>query len=123
MELHRSDSSALNLIKTPASGEFIVNDVLYKQSIIVTMDDVIEDWSARSVADLRLEDFNMLADFDAEILILGTGRKLVFPDSQLFSPLVQRRCGYEVMNSRSACITFNLLLGDARKVVAALLSQ
>ncbi len=121
MELHRSDSSGLNLIRPRGFGEFLVNDVLYTQSIIVTADNVITDWRAESVADLTVDDFRMLAELDAEILILGTGRTLIFPDHRLFEPLVQQRCGYEVMNSRSACTTFNLLLGDDRKVVAALL--
>ncbi len=123
MELHRTDTSELNLVKPCQSGEFLVNDVLYTQSIIVTAENVITDWEIQSVADLTRKDFEMLAAFDAEILLLGTGKSLVFPDQSLFEPLVQQKCGYEVMNSRSACITFNILLGDDRKVVAALLSQ
>lgn len=122
MELHRSDSAGLNLVKLLDSGEFVVNEVLYTQSIIVTIDNVITDWSAQSVADLSIEHFRMFAQFDPEILILGTGDKLQFPDRRLFEPLVRQGCGYEVMNSHSACSTFNLLIGDDRKVVAALLS-
>lgn len=121
MELHRSDSAGLNLVKLLDSGEFVVNEVLYTQSIIVTVDNVITDWSAQSVEDLSTEHFRMLAQFDPEILILGTGANLKFPDRLFFEPLVQQGCGYEVMNSRSACSTFNLLIGDDRKVVAALL--
>ncbi len=123
MELHRTDAAAVNLIVPRNPGEFLVNDVLYTQSIIVTADNVATDWKAQSVSDLSCGDFKMFAEYDAEILILGTGKNLTFPDQQLFTPLIQQRCGYEVMNSRSACITFNLLMGDGRKVVAALLSS
>ncbi len=121
MELHRGDTSEHNLVKVCETGDFLVNDVLYTQSIIVTADNILTDWTAHDIGDLSLRDFEKFAELDPEILILGTGKKLIFPDQRLFEPLVQQRCGYEVMNSHSACSTFNLLLGDDRKVVAALL--
>lgn len=121
MELHRSDTSGLYLVKPCDTGEFLVNDVLYTQSIIVTPENIITDWRRQSVADLTIEDFEMLAEFDAEIVILGTGKTLIFPDRRLFEPLRKQKCGYDVMNSRSACTTFNILRGDDRKAVVALL--
>ena len=121
MELHRGDTSGRNLVKVCDSGDFLVNDVLYTQSIIVTADNVITDWTVNDVSDLSSSDFESFAELDPEILILGTGKNLIFPDPRLFEPLIRQRCGYEVMNSHSACSTFNLLLGDDRKVIAALL--
>ena len=123
MELHRSDTSGLNLVMPCDTGEFLVNDVLYTQSIIVTAENVYTDWKAQTVADLTTSDFEMLAEFDAEIVILGTGKTLIFPDQRLFEPLRNQKCGYDVMNSRSACTTFNVLIGDDRKVIVALLSN
>ena len=123
MELHRFDIPNSNRIKPHSTGEFLVNDVLYTQSIIVSADNVITDWNPKSVADLTIEDFQMLAEFDPEILILGTGKDLVFPDLNLLQPLVEQMCGYEIMNSRSACSTFNILLGEDRKVIAALITD
>ena len=121
MELNRADTSDSNLIRQYTAGEFLVNDVLYTQSIIVTADNVLTDWSRQNVSDLEISDFEKLAEFDAEIVILGTGQELVFPDINLLKPLVDQRCGYEIMNSRAACNTFNVLVGDGRKVIAALL--
>ena len=123
MELHRSDTSGLNLVMPCDTGEFLVNDVLYTQSIIVTAENVFTHWKAQTVADLTVSDFEMLAEFDAEIVILGTGKTLIFPEQKLFEPLRQQKCGYDVMNSRSACTTFNVLIGDDRKVIVALLSN
>ncbi|MDE0310254.1 MAG: MTH938/NDUFAF3 family protein [Acidiferrobacterales bacterium] len=122
MELSRSDLPGANLIKQYTSGEFLVNGVLYTQSIIVTADNVLTDWAPRTVSELDVPDFERFARFDAEIVILGTGRELVFPDLKLLQPLIDQRCGYEIMNSRAACNTFNILIGDDRKVIAALLS-
>lgn len=121
MKLNRSDKASLNLIKTSDAGDFLVNEVLYTHSIIVTGENVVTDWNVQSVEQLTIADFDKFAAFDAEIFILGTGKNLIFPDANLFQPLIDQRCGYEVMNSHSACITFNILNGDDRKVVAALL--
>ncbi len=122
MELNRSDTPGLNLIRQYRAGEFLVNDVLYTHSIIVSADNVVTDWKKQTVQDLSVDDFRLLAEYDAEIVIVGTGDELIFPDFELLSPLVEQKCGYEIMNSRAACNTFNLLLGDGRKVIAALLA-
>ena len=122
MELNRTDAGSTNFIMSHASGNFLINGVLYTQSIIVTTESVINDWMPQTVADLTIGDFRKFAELDPEILILGTGEKLTFPDSSLFCPLIEQKCGYEIMSSRSACNTFNILLGDERKVVAALLN-
>ncbi len=122
MELSRSDKPGANLITQYTAGEFIVNGVLYTQSIIVTADNILTDWHPKTVSELTISDFERFAEFDAEIVILGTGQDLVFPDMKLLQPLIDQRCGYEIMNSRAACNTFNILIGDDRKVIAALLS-
>ena len=88
----------------------------------MSADNVFSDWRPRTVSELDISDFERLAEFDAEIVILGTGKELVFPDFKLLSPLIDQRCGYEIMNSRAACNTFNILIADDRKVIAALLS-
>ncbi len=121
MELHRSDSEGLNLIKSFGPGEFRVNDVLYTRSIIVTADKVIDDWICNSIQKLTIKDFQKLADFDAEIIIIGTGKTIKFPDQKLLQPIIDQKCGYEIMNSYSACSTYNILVGDGRNVVAAIL--
>ncbi len=122
MELNRNDTRSTNFIKSHASGNFLINGVLYTQSVIVTTENVINDWVPQTITDLTIGDFRKLAELDPEILILGTGEKLIFPDFDLFRPLIDQKCGYEVMSSRAACNTFNILLGDERKVVAALLN-
>ncbi len=121
MELLRSDAEGANLIKSLGPGEFRVNDVLYTRSIIVTADKVVDAWTQNSAQDLTIEDFQLIAEFDAEIIIIGTGKTLVFPDRKLLQPFIDQKCGYEFMNSYSACNTFNILIGDGRNVVAALL--
>ena len=122
MELHRAKISSPLLIRpAKSSSGYWVNDELHTKSIIVTADTVIDDWRVESPYHLTMSDFQYFASFDAEIFILGTGEQLVFPDPKLFKPLTEQKCGYEIMNSRSACNTFNILLAEERRVVVALI--
>jgi uncharacterized protein len=58
---------------------------------------------------------------DAEIVIIGSGGKLVFPKPEALRPLIEARIGYEIMDSRAACRTYNVLLAEGRKVGLLLL--
>jgi uncharacterized protein len=63
----------------------------------------------------------MLAELRPEVVILGTGVKLRFPPPSLTRALVEANIGLEVMDTGAACRTYNILMGDGRRVVAALL--
>jgi uncharacterized protein len=53
---------------------------------------------------------------NAEIVIIGTGAKHVFPNPEALRPLIDARIGFELMNSSAACRTYNVLLAEGRKV-------
>jgi uncharacterized protein len=53
---------------------------------------------------------------DAEIVIVGTGAKHVFPKPDALRPIIEARIGFEVMHSAAACRTYNVLLSEGRKV-------
>jgi len=54
-------------------------------------------------------------------VLLGTGKMLRFPHPRLSSPLTQARIGFEVMDTFAAARTYNILMGEGRRVAAALL--
>ena len=62
------------MVQSNKSGGFIVNEQHYKRSIVVSADKIIDDWSPQYFDDLKISDFQRLAEFDAEIVILGTGK-------------------------------------------------
>jgi uncharacterized protein len=62
-----------------------------------------------------------LVELEPEMVLLGVGARLRFPDRALLRPMEQRGIGVEVMDTPAACRTYNLLMGDGRRVVAALL--
>jgi uncharacterized protein len=58
---------------------------------------------------------------DVEVLLIGSGRRMVMLAKELRARLRQAGIGLEVMDTGAACRTFNVLLGENRRVAAALL--
>ena len=55
------------------------------------------------------------------MVLLGTGRTFVVPEPRRLEPLRAAGIGVEVMDTAAACRTYNILLGEGRNVVAALI--
>lgn len=81
-----------------------------------------ESFLAVSFETLEEKHFTHLATLGAEIVLLGTGAKLRFPHPSLTRPLIEARIGLEVMDTGSACRTYNILAGEGRKVVVVILA-
>lgn len=97
-----------------------IADIWYKQSLILTPR-AVKLWDVEAVSALRMAHFQQLADLGAEVVILGAGKRAVFPHGALTRPLMRKRIGLEVMDTGAACRTYNILAGDGRVAVAALI--
>jgi uncharacterized protein len=91
----------------------------YREGIVLTPDAVTPGWAPNGFAALAEADFAQLLTYDPELVLLGTGPKQQFPHPRLLAALAQRRVGVESMDSRAACRTFNILVAEGRRVVAA----
>ena len=81
------------------------------------------DWQCATFAELTAEHFAQLADLNAELVIFGSGATLRFPQPAWLAPLMAKRIGLETMDTQAACRTYNILAGEGRSVVAALLLE
>ena len=72
---------------------------------------------------LSVDDFSPLFDVldDIDVVLLGTGKSLVFPEPSMKKALKEKGLHIEVMDSGAACRTYNVLMAEGRRVVAALL--
>ncbi|AVO48302.1 hypothetical protein C6568_02835 [Melaminivora suipulveris] len=81
------------------------------------------DWQCSSFADLTAAHFAQLADLQPEVIVFGSGARLRFAPPAWLAPLMRRRIGVETMDTQAACRTYNILAGEGRHVVAALLLE
>jgi len=109
------------VIRAYGPGRINVSDVLYTKSLILAVDAVLEDWPPQRFEDLSLEHFQAALALKPEILLVGTGASQRFLSGELMARLAQGSIGVEVMDTAAACRTYNILLNEDRKVVAALL--
>lgn len=121
MKFHLARNDNQNTFTGYGEGYVMVNAVRYEHSLVVLPDRPVETWPVAGVDTLREEDFEFLAALGAEIVLLGTGKSLRFLHPRLLQSLARARIGVEAMDTRAACRTYNILVGEGRKVAAALI--
>ena len=78
-------------------------------------------WNCQRFEELTAEHFALLAGLKPELVIFGSGTRLRFPPPAFLRTLMEQRIGLETMDTLAACRTYNILAGEGRHVVAALL--
>jgi uncharacterized protein len=119
MQLTR-DSAAVHFIRAWEPGRLRVADRWITGNVIVGSDRIIEDWTTVEPHGLTIAELEPALALEPTILVLGTGAEQLLPDVDLMAAVAARSVGLEIMNTRAACRTFNVLLQEQRRVVAAL---
>ncbi|MES1979190.1 MAG: Mth938-like domain-containing protein [Pseudomonadota bacterium] len=81
------------------------------------------EWKCARFEDLTEAHFALLAETQPELVIFGSGTRLRFPPPAFMRALMQKRIGIETMDTLAACRTYNILAGEGRQVIAALLIE
>ncbi len=81
------------------------------------------DWNCARFEDLTEDHFTRLIATQPELVIFGSGAKLRFTPPAFIRALMQKRIGIETMDTLAACRTYNVLAGEGRQVIAALLIE
>lgn len=110
------------IIQGYSAGGFRVSGSSYDGSIIVTPTQT-SAWAAKDFAALTESDFDSLAAQadDIDVVLLGTGGKFEFFPPQLRAALRNKGLSVDAMDTGAACRTYNVLMAEGRRVVAALL--
>lgn len=98
-----------------------INDEFWSQSVALTTQTVLPDWSPKAVQALVLDDFAAILQEGPEVILLGTGQKNEFPPRDLVFGFARLGVGLEVMETSAAARTFNVLAGEGRQVAAVLI--
>lgn len=100
-----------------------VNGKNFYSSLILSCQQLKSDWLPRSPAALSHEHFDPIIQLKPEVVLIGTGHKLIFPSIEIYSELIKRGVGVEFMDTGAACRTYNILNGEGRNVVCGLILQ
>lgn len=94
-----------------------------KGSCLLSAQQLITDWPPQTLAELVPDHLQAIRELKPELLLLGSGNQMRFPSADQLAALVRMGIGYEVMDTAAACRTYNLLVAEGRRVVAALFAR
>ena len=121
MKLHADINTSLNTVTGYGAGYVEINRQRFTGAVLVQPEGEVRSWAADSFEALAAEHFAQLLEGTPELVILGTGERQRFPHPRLTVALAQARVGFEAMDTRAACRTYNILMHEGRKVLAAML--
>lgn len=121
MKIEREQAEGRNAFTGYGEGYVEVNRARHTGSLVVSGERLVTDWPARSVEALSADHMAAIVELKPEIVLIGTGSTFRFPENALLAPLYKAGIGVEVMDTPAACRTYNILLGEGRNVVAALI--
>lgn len=122
MKLQADRTNTLT-INAHGPGWVAVNGVRHHGSVVVDSQTGVHPWDVTTFGDLTAGHFAPLAKNQPELVLLGSGGKLRFAHPALLQALIQQRIGVETMDTAAACRTYNILAGEGRRVVAALIVE
>ena len=108
-------------IHSMSSGGIGVADEIHKGPLLLSASTLLTDWPVNTPAELAEIHLQPIFELEPDIVLIGTGSRQVFPPPELMMAFYSRGIGVEVMNTEAACRTFNVLVSEERRVVAALM--
>lgn len=119
MKFSRETQISTSVRQLAADG-IRIGDTVYDSTLLVTVDSVTPLWTDKPVERLTVDDFEDLVTSAPEVVLLGTGARGRFAPKELVFAFARRGIGFEAMDTAAAARTYNVLLGEGRRVAAVL---
>ena len=123
MKLQSDPHSGANTITGYGTGYVEINQIPYSHAVLLSSDGAILDWPIQSFDSLEASHFAQMVDLNPELILIGTGNRQRFPKPELLKALIEAKVGFEIMDSQAACRTYNILVGEGRQVLLALIVE
>lgn len=123
MKLHTTPTQHYQTVTGYDASGVEINAIRFNYSLTVMPETPPVAWPAQSFDSLTAEHFETIAAASPDVVILGTGSRQRFIHPRLVQALTSRRIGVECMDNPAACRTYNILMGEGRKVVLALIME
>lgn len=123
MKLHTSSTEKYQTVTGYDHTGVEINAQRYDYSVLVMPEVAPRPWNVTRFDDLTPAHFEQIAADKPDVVILGTGERQRFVHPRLVASLSSQRIGVESMDSHAACRTYNILMGEGRKAVLALIIE
>ena len=116
---HRNERQLF--VRKADAGSVTIIDREYARSLLINAEQVIEDFPPRRVEELDAAAIQKVLALEPAVVLLGTGARITFPPAAVLAEFLKRGVGLETMDNAAAARTFNVLIGEGRRVVAVFL--
>ena len=123
MKLQSDPHSGANTITGYGDGYVEINQIPYSHAVLLSSDGAISEWPIQSFDSLEAAHFAQMVALKPELILIGTGSRQRFPKPELLKALIEGKIGFEIMDSQAACRTYNILVGEGRQVLLALIVE
>jgi uncharacterized protein len=121
MKLHTTSTQRYQTVTAYDDSGVEINLHRFDHSLVVLPETPPLPWPVTSFDALTAEHFAQINAHDPQVVILGTGARQRFVHPRLIAALTARQIGVECMDNQAACRTYNILMGEDRKVALALI--
>ena len=134
MLLQREDNGSLNTVSAYGDNYIEINGVRYEHAVYFDPINEIQEWDVNNIQELTKNQLYKAIGIDnkkqspmdfldnaPEVVLIGTGATQHFLSPAMTNDILSMGIGIEVMATDAAARTYNILMAEGRKVVAALL--
>ncbi len=123
MKLHASINKQYQTVTGYDDGGVEINAKRFDFSLLLMPEVTPRPWPVATFDALTADHFALIEQDVPDVVIIGTGARQRFVHPRLVQGLAARRIGVECMDSKAACRTYNILMGEGRKVTLALIIE
>jgi uncharacterized protein len=123
MKLHSSPTQQYQTVTGYDDSGVEINAQRFDYSLTLLPERAPRAWDVPSFDALTAAHFEQIESELPDVVILGTGERQRFVHPRLVASLAARRVGVECMDNKAACRTYNILMGEGRKVTLALILE
>ena len=116
MKLDFDQNNSIPVISEYSEQGIVVGTQCVCEPFVACGEEIITDLLPNNVAELSEAVIETIVGRNVDIIILGTGRQQVFPDATILLPALKCAVGVEVMETGAACRSYNVLVGEGRKI-------
>jgi uncharacterized protein len=138
--LQKESNPGLNTVTAYGAGYVEINGQSYQHPVRFGPEGQVERWVVEDVAQLTVAALREIAGIqaaaadpmafldgdgpapaDVEVLLIGTGSRQIMLAQAATGPLLRQGVGVEAMTTQAAARTYNILMSEGRRVIAALI--
>jgi uncharacterized protein len=121
MKLHSDNTQQYQTVTGYDASGVEINAERFNYSLTVMPERPPRAWPVARFEDLTAAHFEEIASDKPDVVVLGTGERQRFVHPKLVASLSALHVGVDCMDSQAACRTYNVLMGEGRKVTLALI--